>query len=133
LQGDDVSGLVISLAHGWSSGATAWLMTEVLGIRPVSGGFKEVEIRPDLIDLKWARGAEPTPHGLLQVEIRDDGGYTTTVSLPPGIVARVSVPVASASAAVAVNGKRNASVPAEKGRRAVVTLSGQGSYVVTSR
>jgi hypothetical protein len=133
LQGDDVSGLVISLAHGWSSGATAWLMTEVLGIRPVSGGFKEVEIRPDLIDLKWARGAEPTPHGLLQVEIRDDEGYTTTVSLPPGIVARVSVPVASASAAVAVNGKRNASVPAEGGKRAVVTLSGQGSYVVTSR
>ena len=36
-------------------------------------------------------------------------------------------------ATVLVNGKPMASTPVEGGKRAVVMLSGQGSYVVTSR
>jgi alpha-L-rhamnosidase len=133
LQADNISGFMVSLAHGWSSGATPWLMTQVLGIRPTAGGFAKVDVRPDLVDLEWARGAEPTPHGLLQVAIRNDKGYTTTIGLPQGVVARVSVPVPSPDAGVTVNGRRVASVGAEGGKRAMVILSGQGTYVVTSR
>ena len=83
LQVDGVSGFFLSLAHGWSSGVTPWLMTQILGIRPTAGGFAKVDIRPDLIGLMWARGAEPTPHGLLRVAIRADKGYITTIHLPP--------------------------------------------------
>jgi hypothetical protein len=133
LQADDISGFMVSLAHGWSSGATPWLMAQVLGIQPTAGGFGKVDIRPDLIDLKWAKGAEPTPHGLLQVAIRNDKGYTTTIGIPRDVVARVSVPVPSPDAAVIVNGKRMASIPAEGGKRAIVVLSGRGRYVLTSR
>ncbi len=133
LQADSVSGYMISLAHGWSSGVTPWLMAQILGIRPTAGGFGKVDIRPDLIDLKWAKGAEPTPHGLLRVAIRNDKGYVTTIDLPRDVVARVSVPVPSPHAGVTVNGRRVASAPGEGGKRAVVTLSGQGTYVVTSR
>jgi len=43
--------------------ATAWLMEEVLGIQPTGAGFSTVDIRPDLVDLAWAKGAEPTPRG----------------------------------------------------------------------
>ena len=133
LQADGVSGFSVSLAHGWSSGVTPWLMREVLGIRPTAGGFAKVDIRPDLIGLKWAKGAEPTPHGLLRVAIRDEQGYITTIDLPPQVKARVSVPVSSPQATLLVNGRPRPSSPADAGRRAVVLLSGPGRYVVTSR
>lgn len=133
LQADNMSGYRVSLSHGWSSGVTPWLMTQILGIQPTAGGFARVDIRPDLIGLKWARGGEPTPHGMLDVSIRKDNGYVTTIDLPSGIEARVSVPVPVASATVMVNGKPMASTPAEGGKRAVVVITGQGKYVVTSR
>ncbi len=133
LQADGVSGFNVSLAHGWSSGVTPWLMSQILGIRPTAGGFARVDIRPDLAGLKWAKGAEPTPHGLLRVAIRKARGYVTTIHLPPRVEARVSVPVASPHATVLVNGRERTSRSADGGKRAVVTLGGPGRYVVTSR
>ncbi len=133
LQADNMSGFRVSLAHGWSSGVTPWLMAQVLGIQPTSGGFATVNIRPDLLGLKWAKGTEPTPHGLLGVSIRDNDGYTTTITLPADVQASVSVPVASPGVHVLVNGKAHESTPAESGNRAIVVLSGQGTYVIESR
>lgn len=133
LQADDTTGFHTSLAHGWSSGVTPWLMRQVLGIDPTAGGFAKVNIRPDLIDLKWARGGEPTPHGMLTVSIRNFNGYVTTVNLPADVQARVSVPVSSAHAGVTVNGKTMNSTPAENGKRAIVTLSGKGTYTLRSK
>ena len=133
LQADGVSGFFVSLAHGWSSGVTPWLMTQILGIRPTAGGFAKVDIRPDLIGLKWAKGAEPTPHGLLRVAIRDDKGYITTIHLPPQIEARVSVPVPTPGAQVFVNGRPMTREITDGGKRAVVGVSGPGKFVVTSR
>ena len=101
LQSDNRSGYFVSLAHGWSAGPTAWLMEEVLGIQPTGAGFSTVDIRPDLVGLDWAQGAEPTPHGLLKVDVRKSGGaMTIAVDVPEGVVARVSVPVSSATARV---------------------------------
>jgi hypothetical protein len=133
LQADNTTGFHTSLAHGWSSGVTPWLMRQVLGIEPTAGGFAKVNIRPDLIDLQWAKGGEPTPHGMLNVSIRKDDGYVTKIELPADVAARVSVPVAGAHAQVTVNGKPMKSTPAEGGKRAVVMLSGQGTYTVRSR
>lgn len=133
LQADDQWGFHVSLAHGWSSGVTPWLMRQILGIEPTAGGFAKVDIRPDLIGLKWAKGAEPTPHGMLRVDIRNEGGYVITVRLPPDVTARVSVPVSSPDAKVIVNGKQMTSVSSEGGKRAVVVLSGAGQYVLLSR
>ncbi len=133
LQADGVSGFSVSLAHGWSSGVTPWLMRQLLGIRPTAGGFAQVDIRPDLLGLEWAQGSEPTPHGPLRVAIRKQHGFVTTIELPPRVEARVSVPVPSPHATVVVNGRRMRSRSADAGRRAVVLLSGPGKYVVTSR
>ena len=132
LQADGVSGFKVSLAHGWSSGVTPWLMREVLGIHPTAGGFARVAIRPDLLGLKWARGAEPTPHGLLRVAIRADQGYVTTIHLPPKEIAQVSVPVPTPHSAIRVNGVLVRGRVAEGGRRVIVTLRGQGRYVLTA-
>lgn len=133
LQADNRSGYFVSLAHGWSSGPTAWLMEEVLGIQPTGPGFSTVNIRPDLVDLTWAKGAEPTPHGLLKVDIRRTASKVAlTVDVPEGVVAKVAVPVTSASAQVLVNGKTQKAVAAEGGTRMIVTLSNAGHYTLGS-
>jgi hypothetical protein len=132
LQADNTSGFRVSLAHGWSSGVTPWLMSQVLGIEPTAGGFAKVNIRPDLLDLKWANGAEPTPHGLLGVSITNTDGYKVTITLPADVEASISVPVTSAGALVLVNGNVQRSTRAENGKRAVVVLKGKGTYVITA-
>ena len=133
LQADNMSGYTVSLAHGWSSGVTPWLMEQILGIHAEAAGFSQVSIRPDLIDLQWAKGAEPTPHGLLGVSIRKQGpGDLVSIDLPEGVHARVSVPVTGSHAQVLVNGKPEHSTPAENGKRAVVELSQAGHYELTS-
>ena len=132
LQADSNWGFHVSLAHGWSSGVTPWLMDQVLGIRPTAGGFSKVEIRPDLLGLKWAKGGEPTPHGLLRISIRNDHGYVTTIHLPADEVARVSVPVPTPDARLKVNGRLVNSRSADGGKREFVTLRHRGTYVVTS-
>jgi len=135
LQSDNRSGYFVSLAHGWSSGPTAWLMEEVLGIQPTGPGFSTVDIRPDLVDLKWAKGAEPTPNGPLKVDARknDAGKVTVSIDLPAGTSARVSVPVSAASESILMNGKTVDSTAAEDGARKIVTLSSAGHYELQDR
>ncbi len=131
LQADNRSGYFVSLDHGWSAGPTAWLMEQVLGIQPTGPGFATATIRPDLIDLKWARGAMPTPHGLIKVEARREGsGITVTVDLPEGVAATVSVPTTSGK--LNLNGKPETSTPTEHNTRREVTLHNAGLYVFTS-
>ena len=133
LQADDSTGYQASLAHGWSTGVTPWLMEQVLGIQPRGAGFSQVDIRPDLLGLQWAQGAEPTPRGLLKVAIRNDNGYRTTIDLPPGAVARVSVPVSAPGAPVSVNGAAQTGEPAEDGKRAIVVLTTAGHFELLSQ
>jgi alpha-L-rhamnosidase len=130
LQADAMSGYRVSLAHGWSSGVTPWLMEQVLGIHPTGPGFSKVDIRPDLIDLQWAKGAEPTPRGLLTVSITKDA---TTIDLPPGTNARISIPVPTPTAQVLVNGSSQTSTPDEDGKRAIIKLTQPGHYEIQSR
>lgn len=129
LQADNRSGYFVSLAHGWSAGPTAWLMEEVLGIIPTGAGFSTVDIRPDLLDMQWAKGSEPTPHGLLKVEAHKvQSGETVVLDIPSGIVARVLVPSTSTNSKVLVNGAVQASSNAENGTRKVITLRTAGHY-----
>jgi len=39
----------------------------VLGVVPTAPGFARVRIRPHACGLKWARGAVPTPRGIITV------------------------------------------------------------------
>jgi hypothetical protein len=92
LQADEEMGTMISLAHGWSSGPTAWLSETVLGVKPTSGGFRDVEIRPELGDLEWAEGQVPTPQGNLSVRLDRDKitqNIKMRLTLPSGIHAKV--------------------------------------------
>ncbi|MGH9397362.1 MAG: alpha-L-rhamnosidase C-terminal domain-containing protein [Terriglobia bacterium] len=135
LRADFGQGYFVSLAHGWSSGPTAWLSEEILGIKPTAAGFTQVSIRPELAGLKWAQGAEPTPRGLIKVDYRPnaDGHFAATVDLPPGTDAAVSMPVAQAEVTLQVNGQTQAGASAEGGQRVIVHLRQAGHYVLTSK
>ena len=134
LQSDNRSGYFVSLAHGWSAGPTAWLMEQVLGIQPTGAGFSTVDIRPDLVDLEWAKGAEPTPKGLLKVDLRKaPTGTEITIDIPDGVTAHVSVPVSQSTAQIAVNGNAMQAIAAENGTRKIVTLGQAGHYNITAR
>jgi hypothetical protein len=77
-------GLRNSLCHGWSSSPAAWLIHNVLGVRPVAPGCREVAVEPFLGDLEWAEGALATPFGPVKVSVRKmpDGSLKTDVCAP---------------------------------------------------
>ena len=127
LQADNGTGYFVSLCHGWSSGPTSWLTERVLGVRPTGGGFKTVEIVPDLGDLSWVEGDVPTPNGLLHVRAEQQRGTVKLqLTLPRAVVAIVGVP----GAGVTVNGRAARSERQETGR-AYITLTSAGKYLVT--
>ena len=134
LQADNMSGYRVSLAHGWSTGVTPWLMEEVLGIHATGPGFSTVDIRPDLIDLAWAKGGEPTPHGMLNVSLKKEGQRTDiSLDLPSETEANISVPVNTAGAQVTVNDKTAQCESAENGTRAIVTIKEAGHYDIAAQ
>lgn len=76
-----------SLCHGWSSGVTAWLTENVLGIKIVEPGCKILKIEPHLGDLDWVEGSFPTPLGVVKVKYtkQECGKVKTEVEAPDGI------------------------------------------------
>ena len=76
-----------SLCHGWSSGVTAWLTENVLGITIAEAGCKSIKIEPHLGKLDWAEGSFPTPFGIVKVKHTKlpNGEIETKVDAPEGI------------------------------------------------
>jgi len=136
LQADNTEGYYVSLAHGWSSGPTAWLSEEILGIRPTAAGFKEANIRPDLAGLAWARGAVPTPRGLIKVDYRQAAdSFHAAIDIPADVTAKVSMPSCgggNSPMSVMLNGARASGTPAEDGTRLMISLSAAGHYEFVS-
>jgi alpha-L-rhamnosidase len=93
LQADNGRGYFVSLAHGWSSGATTWLTQAILGVRPLEPGMRRVSIHPELAGLTWVRGRVPTPRGPIEVSVhRDQLALRAAVALPPGTRAEFALP-----------------------------------------
>lgn len=76
-----------SLCHGWSSGVTAWLTKNVLGIKVVEAGCKTLKIEPNLGNLEWVEGSFPTPFGVVKVKHtkRPNGKVDSMIDAPNGI------------------------------------------------
>ena len=131
LQSDNRSGYFVSLAHGWSSGPTAWLMEEVLGIQPTGAGFATVNLGP--IWWTWiGRGVRADAAWIVEGGRKERKRTEIAVDVPEGVVARLSVPLSGAPVtAVHVNGKSTAGESAEGGTRRVVVLDHAGHYSVS--
>lgn len=57
-----------SLCHGWASGSTPFLSRCIMGVEILESGCKKVKITPRMCDLKWVKGAYPTPYGSIEIE-----------------------------------------------------------------
>ena len=76
-QGADDFSLAGSLCHGWSSVMPYVCKHVLLGITPLSAGFKKFEVKPYASSLSRAMGSMPTPYGPIKVswEKKDDRLY----------------------------------------------------------
>ncbi len=74
-----------TVSHGWSSTPTRDLVQRVLGIMPAEPGFAVASIEPELGPLAWVRGAAPSPHGLISIDVTGD---TIAVESPAPFVCR---------------------------------------------
>jgi hypothetical protein len=81
------------LSHSWQCTPTYQLSARVLGVAPLSPGFKQILIRPQVCDLEWAKGSVPTPLGDVKVEwSRSSGRFAIDVAVPKGASATVVLP-----------------------------------------
>lgn len=84
---------IVSLCHGWGAGPLNLLPQYVAGVKPLSPGFKDMQIEPDLFDLERMLSDIPTPYGNVRVEgIQMEDEKRITVSLPQGIKANILLP-----------------------------------------
>ena len=76
-----------SFCHGWASGPTSWLSENVLGVKILKPGCKEVLIEPHLGNLKWVKGTFPTPYGIISITHKKDanGKVVSTINAPKEI------------------------------------------------
>jgi len=82
-----------STCHAWSGTPTFDLSSEVLGVAPLEPGFRRFRIAPHPVDLDWASGRVPTPHGEIAVTWTVKGNrFELTVEVPPGTQATVTLP-----------------------------------------
>ena len=71
----EADGRLCSMCHAWSSGVVALLSKYVLGVRPVSPGYRRFIVGPRDVGLDWAEGRVMTPYGPVEVRIdRSKGG-----------------------------------------------------------
>jgi len=85
-----------SYCHAWSAGPAYFLSLYQLGVRPASAGMKKVLIAPEPVDLKWARGRMPTPHGEVEVSWERTGEeFHLSARLPREVSAKVVLPVSA--------------------------------------
>jgi hypothetical protein len=73
--------------HAWAAHPNYGLLATVLGVRPMSAGFRTVRITPALGTLQRAEGRIAHPLGDIDVSLVRVGraGLRGTVTLPPGV------------------------------------------------
>jgi alpha-L-rhamnosidase len=123
------TGYEVSLCHGWASGVTPWLTQQVLGITSTGPGYSSVVIRPDLIDLKWANGAVPTPSGLIKVSYLSSPKFSAQFDIPANMIVNLLLPITNGQESVSLNGSQIPSRVVENGTRRSVYIKGPGHYV----
>lgn len=115
-----------SLCHGWSGGPGMDLPAEILGIRPLSPGFRKFQVAPEPFGLEWAEGAVPTPRGLIEVHWKRGNGFALSVTAPKGTTAVVRLPEAIDPGKVKVNGRKK--LP--EGIRTLASVDGRPVFSV---
>ena len=79
--------------HAWSAWPAHWFVSHVLGVYPATRGYGIIGIAPHLGRQQYAKGAVPTPHGLVQVQVRQENDlFILTVSTPKNVQCHMTLP-----------------------------------------
>jgi len=90
--------------HAWGAAPANLLPRFVLGAQPLTAGWGKALIQPHPGTLTAVEGRTPTPRGELSVSWRREKNFTLTLTLPPGMTAKVELPVLEGSSEVCVDG-----------------------------
>lgn len=85
----------LTMCHGWSGAPAFLLPMYILGLRPVSAGWKDTLFAPPDVDISLvpsAKGVVKTPYGELSAQwTRLDGGMKISLNVPQEITVYVKV------------------------------------------
>jgi alpha-L-rhamnosidase len=56
-----------SLCHAWGANPVYLFGKYLLGVKPLSPGYRTYIVEPSLAGLQWIKGRVPTPHGNIEV------------------------------------------------------------------
>lgn len=123
-------------SHAWECTPLFQMSARILGITPLSPGFKDIRIRPQMCDLKWAKGKVPSPLGNVEVEWSLSGSkLRVEVLVPLDSTASLEIPVSKPGATVSIDGRAKVvsatgkffSIPLRGGRHTAVISFAEAS------
>jgi alpha-L-rhamnosidase len=91
--------------HAWGAAPANLLPHFILGVQPLTPGWKRAIIRPNPGTLKSADGKVPTPRGPILVRWENGDTFKLSLTLPPGMGAQVQLPSDKNTTGVFVNDK----------------------------
>lgn len=91
--------------HAWGAAPANVISRHLLGVRPLTPGYKSILIEPKTGSLKWVSGIVPTPFGPVAVRQQTEGGYRLVVEIPSGATAKVVVQTKTAGGQVWMDGQ----------------------------
>ena len=87
-----------SYNHAWSGGPLTLLSQYVAGVRPLSPGYEEFEIVPQLGRLRHVRARIASPRGMIELAFRrEQDSLAGTLTVPPQTTGYVELPYEAGS------------------------------------
>ncbi len=116
--------------HAWGAAPANLLPRFVLGAQPLTPGWTNAIIRPNIGSLTKAAGKVPTPRGPILIDWKNGATFEISLKLPQGTRAQVQLPASASSTGVySASKKINA---ARVGQRWVLQepVSGDATFIV---
>jgi hypothetical protein len=115
--------------HAWGAAPANLFPRKLLGVEPLTPGYRQIQITPRLGSLTSARGKIPTPQGPVLVAVTTTPAFTLKVDIPPGTSARLSLPLpATAGGASLLSNGKPLPATAKEGRLVADQAIGPGRY-----
>jgi hypothetical protein len=87
--GKDAFGGDGSLCHGFATSPIDFIQTVILGVEPLTPGFATFKVEPEALNLNFAEGRVPTPHGNIFVGWKRESYYLKVkLKVPEGTVGK---------------------------------------------
>lgn len=117
--------------HAWGAAPANLLPRFVLGAQPLTPGWATALIQPHPGELVHAEGKVPTPHGELSVIWTKGKSFDLSLSIPPGMTAKVELPALQGSGGIWSAGTRLAAH--REGSRWIVERNMSGNIHIEER